>query len=597
MATSARSDRPALALSLLVWLVMLTAAIVLVAVNGRNVPCWDDWDLVPAMTGQQPVTAQWLWSQHNEHRVPVPRLLMLALLRLGPADFRAGMYYNVFAAAALALLMIFAARRARGYAAYSDVFFPVVLMHWGEAINYLWCWQVQFYTSMLLAGCALALIVRSATRPALPAAVGVGACVLLLPLCGANGLGMVPSLSLWLGYIAILRWRGGSISDRRTGLLLAGLAIAALLITGLYFVGYSRVPFHPSTHNPRRILLTAMQFLTSGFGPGVVGLGFPERVPVPFWPAIVFLVTLLFVITGFMLVRTWLRQPAERVRLTGLLLFLGAMVCLALGLGMGRNGFEPRYITLSVPALCAVYLAWSLYGKAPLQPAITAILLTTAVMLLPLNIWWGWRYTLDLRSRLDAFGRDIVAGTPPYQIIQRYSFLHPHHIVMMDYMPMLRQASVGVFAHLQNDPPFKEIKFPATPIDTTDVQWNNGIVRATGKAESLTFALPVDTDLAGLRLRYTYSHPKHTEPYIAIYWKSSVEPEWGENSYTKYSPTGDRANWRDGTWLRLGSRIQTMTARVCQPVRMVQIRPAIGNGELTIYELTALVAPKASSER
>ena len=96
-------DRIKLSVVLFVWLVMLNGHAALTARYGRNVPIWDDWDLVPTATGHQPVTAQWLWSQHNEHRVPIPRLLLLAMLRLSGIDFRAGMYFNVAGTAALAL--------------------------------------------------------------------------------------------------------------------------------------------------------------------------------------------------------------------------------------------------------------------------------------------------------------------------------------------------------------------------------------------------------------------------------------------------------------------------------------------------------------
>ena len=52
------------------WMLILIAGLVFVGVYGSNVPSWDGWDMVPTLTGHQPITAKWLWSQHNEHRVP-----------------------------------------------------------------------------------------------------------------------------------------------------------------------------------------------------------------------------------------------------------------------------------------------------------------------------------------------------------------------------------------------------------------------------------------------------------------------------------------------------------------------------------------------
>ena len=57
-----------------VWLALLVAALTFVDRYGSNVPSWDGWDMVPTLTGHQPITAEWLWSQHNEHRVPLPGL-------------------------------------------------------------------------------------------------------------------------------------------------------------------------------------------------------------------------------------------------------------------------------------------------------------------------------------------------------------------------------------------------------------------------------------------------------------------------------------------------------------------------------------------
>jgi hypothetical protein len=577
---------------LIVWLVMLAAALTLVAVYGSNVPSWDDWDIVPAATGHQPVTAEWLWSQHNEHRVPLPRLLLLALMRSIPMDFRTGMYFNVLGTGALALGMVFAARRVRGWSSYLDAFLPLALMNWAQAVNFLWCWQVQFYASMLLSGAALILIARSAHPPKGLVAVLVGACVVLLPLCGANGLGLVPALALWLGYAGFLHWRTASPAGQRNAIVLAGFAATAVLLVGLYFMGYNRVPYHPSTHSRRIILQTTLQFLTMGFGPGVVGLSFEGRLPMPFWKMVCAAVAGLFLLTGVTVITAWRKQSSESARAAGFLLFFAAMASLALGLGMGRNGFEVRYVTLSVPALCAMYFAWCIYGTPWLQRLIRTLLFATAVVVLVPNTMWGLRYARDLKSHLGAFEADMVAGTPPYQLIQRYGgkYLHPHQLIVTDYMPFLRDSRVGAFRYLRDNPPFREVSIPLKPIESRDVEFSNGVARAIGMGGSLTFALPADVQVAGIRLRYTYSSSK---PYLAIYWKSHNQPRFSDESYSKYSPTGDRANWGRIAWTRLQDDASTVYVWVSQPVQMVRIL-AMSKATIDIRELTLLVPAETS---
>ncbi len=590
-------DRGPVIVVLLVWFAMLSAALVLVAIYGSNVPSWDDWDMVPAVTGHQPVTFQWLWSQHNEHRVPVPRLAYLALMHLIALDFRVGMYFNVLATAALALAMVLTIRRVRGHSSYFDSFVPVVLLNWSQGPSFLWCWQVQFYASMLLAGVVLILVVRTRPRPKLSLGMTIGICLCLLPLCGANGVGLVPALALWVGYTAFLYWSTGTFAGRRDAVILGLFAGTAILLVSFYFIGYHRVPYHPSTHNPLVMLKTATQFLTMGFGPGVVGLSFIQRSPMRFWSIICAAVTGLFLLTSWMLLTIWRKQPDERPRAAGLLLFLVAMASLAVGLSMRRDGFEIRYVTLSVPALCAVYFVWSLYGAPRLQNAIRAILLATALIVLVPNTLWGLRYARDLRTHLAAFEADMAAGLSPSQLIHRHAdYLHPHHLVILDYLPMLREGQVGTFRQLRDDPVFQEISLPLAPVELHAMEWDNGVARATAANAWLTFELPEDVQTSAIRLRYTYSNHKGTEPYLAIYWKSSDQPDFSEGSYSKYSPTGDRANWKAGTWTRLGDEFSTVYVAVSHPVKSVRLRLRFETGTMKIHELTLLALVEGAAQ-
>jgi hypothetical protein len=589
--TAPKDDRLALGFSILLWAAMLVAALFLVLRYGSDVPSWDDWDMVPTATGHQPVTTKWLWSQHNEHRVPIPRLLQLAMLRSSGIDFRTGMYFNVGATAALALAMILTARRLRGRSSFLDAFFPLALMNWAQADNFLWCWQLEYFVSMCLAGTTLILIARMGIEPKLGAELTAGACIMLLPLCGANGLGMVPPLALWLGYVAVVRWRSPAKGGRRDAIILFAFAAAALLLCGLYFMGYNQVPYHPSTHHPRAILRTALQFLTMSLGPGVVGLSFEERVPMLFWKLACAAVAALLLLTWWMLALNWYKRPNQRLRAAGLFLFIGAMVSLAFGLGMGRNGFEIRYVTLSVPLLCAFYLAWTIYGPPRLRTMIGTLLFTTVIVLLVPNTRWGWRYASDLKSHLAAFEGDVMSGTPPYQLIQRHAtYLHPHHLIIMDYMPMLREAGSGVFKRLRDDPPFRDVSLPLTAVELHDMTWDGDVGRATSTDGWVTFELPAEVKAAAIHLRYTYWNAKETAPYLAIHWKPRDQTDFAENAYSKYSPTGDRANWQRGTWSRLEDDSSVVYISVDQPVQALRISLPFEKGTIKVHELCVRVA-------
>ena len=98
----------------LVWGVLLVVALIYVARFGPDVPLWDDYAVIPQLAGVQPVTPQWLWSQHSEHRIPLARLILLGTFHLTGRRPAGVMFLIVGLLAAVAGLLIVAARKASG---------------------------------------------------------------------------------------------------------------------------------------------------------------------------------------------------------------------------------------------------------------------------------------------------------------------------------------------------------------------------------------------------------------------------------------------------------------------------------------------------
>ncbi|MEJ7914047.1 MAG: hypothetical protein WKF70_12885, partial [Chitinophagaceae bacterium] len=279
--------------------VMLAAALAFVWRYGSNVPSWDDWDMVPTMTGHQPVTLEWLWSQHNEHRVPVPRIIGLALYWLFGNNFRVGMYFNVITVGSLAFAMILLTKRLRGHLEYSDAFFPLLLLNWAQGVNFIWSWQIEFFSSTALAASVLLIIVYRGVRPTLRSAILMGICLFLVAMCGAHGVALLPALALWIGYFGVRCWRSPGRSARRDGTIIVGIAGLVLLFVGLYFVGYQRLPYHPRSLGFRAPLKTAVQFLTMGLGPAVRSV----------WPFSGFAALVLLLLSVVLLAKRFWKMP------------------------------------------------------------------------------------------------------------------------------------------------------------------------------------------------------------------------------------------------------------------------------------------------
>ncbi len=562
------------------WAAMSAGALWLVVRYGSNVPSWDDWDMVPTLTGAQPVTAGWLWSQHNEHRVPLPRLLYLAINRVTGTDFRATMVVDALAMAAVAAAMVLAARRQRG-ANLADAFFPLILLHWGQAANLLWGWQLQFFCSVVLACIALLAIVRTGpgADPSRTATI-VGVCAVALTLSGANGLGLVPGLAAWPIGLALLspRWTG---VNRRAGRGALAAGAAALVLAAVYFVRWQPVPYHPKSHSVHQTLKTALQFLAIGLGPAGHA----------WWPLSEYVVFLGGAATVALLAWVWRTNAAERPRALGLLLFLGAMASLALGLGLGRDGFETRYVTLAAPAWCAAYFAWRLYGPGTVRWVAPALFTAVAAVALVPNVRFGLAYASDLRTHLSAFERDLAEGVPPHELIRRHGpWLHPHQDIVADYLRLLARARVGPYTRLREDPVFSAVPVPETPVQTVQLTWSDSVARVQGPDPALVFQLSEDRRVAGIRLRYRYRADDGTLPYIAIRWKTAGERSFAPARFYKYSPTGDRANWERGAWTRLEDSATTLTMWIDDTVHQIRITPDFRPATFRIAELSLLVA-------
>src|ERR1700694_80728 len=132
------------------WAFLLLAALGFVAYFASDVPYRDAWELVPVLTGAEPCTAAWLWAPHNEHRIPLPKLVHLGLNCLTHASFRFGAVVNVLVLGLLAALMIRAAGQARGRTHPADAFFPLALLHWGHHETLLQSFLVQLVASTAL---------------------------------------------------------------------------------------------------------------------------------------------------------------------------------------------------------------------------------------------------------------------------------------------------------------------------------------------------------------------------------------------------------------------------------------------------------------
>jgi hypothetical protein len=377
-----------------VWLAATATSIAYVARYASPVPIGDDLEMARAFAGRQALSPAWIWTQHNEHRIPVARLVFLGLMRLF-GDVRSGMLFQVAVLALVALAAMLAARRVRGRSSLADLFFPLLLQHTGNSFNLLMGFQLAVVLPVALL-CTIPLLLASGpAQLSPPRAIGIGLCVLLLPLQGGPGLSQVPPIAAWL--VAA----GASARDRTSGRTMLALGIGALALLSFYFVGFQSPPGHVHSPGLGRTLEVAGQLAALAVGPAAVAA----------WPVSGVLVGLVVLATAGLLAAEVRSEPAERVRASGLLACLLAPLALSLAVGFGRGGepgdvgFASRYVTWTAPLLLTAFLAWLRYART----AMPAFLACAAATSLPANVRAGSGFGREhaaLAGRIDAAVRE-----------------------------------------------------------------------------------------------------------------------------------------------------------------------------------------------
>ncbi len=352
----------------------------------RNIPYADDFAMVPVMTGAEPISLGWAWAQHNEHRPVLSRLIIAGLFRFVANDFRTPRYANAVLLSLMAAAMLVLVRRLRGSYRLTDALLPLAILNFAQAESVMVGFAMNLVLSSVL---AIALLLGAGFGSGQRLAVYFGLALVLLPLTGGSGLAMVPPLALWLiGYIA-WGWWGRTkpgFAARATGL---GLVMACLAITILYFYGYVRPAGYPPPRSLADVASTTLGFLSLATYPSMSGYR---------WPAGAIIAILVLATLGLLAVSA-VRSPGERPCALGIVAVILSIVGVAAAVGLSRAGLSPparlasRYVTLALPLLCALYVAWVIYGKGRARFAVHVVLLALMCTALPkahrYSKWYG----------------------------------------------------------------------------------------------------------------------------------------------------------------------------------------------------------------
>jgi hypothetical protein len=396
------------------WVALFAAAVYFVARFAGADPFGDEWDLMSGITYQEPYL-KWLWAQHNEHRLPLPKLVYTWLLNVYGFDARAGGFATVGILGAVSMAFIFAARRLRGVTEYADAFFPIAFLNWGHFENYLIGFQVGFAMSVALA-CVWLLSALSWCERRQPVSLKwMGIALVLLPLCGAHGLVYAPPLglaALWLARSA----------PRFARVYIALTVAASWVITAAYFRNYASPEEHPHSAGVVASSRIALEVLSLGWG----------WVGQMTWPASGLLMATFVFATAVLILVSVRVQPEDRERLLAFAAVAAGTITLALGIGWGRSGFGPlagfavRYGILMLPLMAAGYLVWVRNGGRLCGSLVPMAMFTMSCLFLTQHCRTGLAEGRESAAAMTAFADDLRAGMSPDELARKHPKLYPH---------------------------------------------------------------------------------------------------------------------------------------------------------------------------
>jgi len=316
-----------------------------------NFPYADQWELVPFLkkiVNHQPLTLSDLASQHNEHRLLFPRLIMLGLASMTHWNTKYEMYFSYFL-----LVCIFAFLLSQLFRLYTQV---AIIPHVKFAIissclllsvltfsvtqhdNLLVGWQLQIYLNILAVLFCLFMFSHKEQLTTLDFILAAVAGI-IATYSFANGVLIWP-----IGFLVLLVRRQLNNSSFYPVL---GWVILSIVILYLYLHNYQKPGQHPSLltalYNPKGYVLYVLNYL----GTPIVELRLAAVIP-PYVGGAVGVVAICLL--TYFLFKDYLFFNRVSLFWHGLLLY--ALLSAAIT-GIGRTGFGAeqaivsRYVTIS----------------------------------------------------------------------------------------------------------------------------------------------------------------------------------------------------------------------------------------------------------
>lgn len=315
---------------------------------GVTVPYWDQWELVPLLEKMynNTLTLADLWSQHNEHRILFPRILMLLLARLSGWNIFLELCTNmVLAAFTLLFLLSILCSTLEKTPSWLKFFISLMIFSMVQHENWVWGWQIQMFLSVL--GSVIAIWAANKWQGKMNGLIIVISAAVLSSYSFNTGLLTWPAVLVVL--LLQKKWK-------RKHIIILTLACIATVL--LYYYKYKSVAYHPPILFFLDHPVIYIRYVLTYLG---ASLGWTY-----FYSLIITLIIFVLILLAIFNIWRFDRQKLCDLAPWLALVLYACMAACATGLGRAgfgwKQAFESRYTTISalLPISTAVLLCYAI---------------------------------------------------------------------------------------------------------------------------------------------------------------------------------------------------------------------------------------------
>jgi len=345
-------------------------------------PFWDTWGFVKDLELGQPVTLRWLWSQLNEHRIVISRLITLVDYRFfhgcGYFDLALIWLMQIGSATLMTLLSFDLIGRARALRPWRILVCGLIIclvFSAAQMENYYWPIQTDFAGAIFFSILAFYCLKQSMEIGHSSAWLAIGAAA-----------AMVSALCLSSGVLTLFIFAAACWIARVRPRILFLMILVFLTFTAAYLHGYRTPGYHTTPIQALHHPVLIFQYFFVYLGNPWINQTILSAI-MGSWGLELFLLAILFTSWGGLLSNPWSRsdddhllgerQPEEPVAPAALALFSIAVliVCQDIITAMGRyvfgveQAFSSRYVTpASLFWMATIVLILGLILKRQLAP-------------------------------------------------------------------------------------------------------------------------------------------------------------------------------------------------------------------------------------